>query len=802
MRLVLKMGSGGDIEARSGAGCGATRAQMLAVVAVLVLGSLIMAGSSVAASAKEPEGVRPAFKLGTPQVTKLDWGTRFAVAADLDGDGRTDLALINNDRARIELLYQRRPGERITSRRLSRSERWEPQLEDALLRKESLATGIRMYDLAVADLDGDGRPDLVYTGDPDGLTVRFQRPKGEFRKRRVLDIEDPVAWSGSLLAEDLNRDGRADLAVLTERRLLVFTQSSAGELEGPRVYSLSNDGCFGLRAMDVDRDGRLDLVLQVANRDDALRIRYGQDDGLGPEQSFPVTSPRGLMQPIHLAKVCDPGLVLIDSATGMLRILGFAGPEEAEEENGLLKQVRPRLFSSRVEGKVPPSYAVADLDGDGDLDIAIADPKGARIWTLLQRSRGIFAEAVEYPALSDVRSLVAADLDGDGRAELVMASPGERTIAVAGLSKRGRLSYPETVASTGKPGGVVAADLDGDGTQELAYFYEERRERGVVVLRRDAAGAWQPTPVELSELKVSPRAITAVDANQDGRIDLALFIPNEPMRLLLQNEAGVLAEANADDGFRKGLLDDVEPSAFTTGDVDGDGLDEMLVAGKGFARALEITDGVLEVVDQYNARSSDTEIASAVVLDLDTDGTPEIILVEAGADKAQVLRRGSDEVYRFAETVQMDGLELVGAGVTDLDGDGRSDLLVYGADRFAWWPLGTRDLTVVERFSFEPELEDVGYQLLAVADLNADGIPEIVAIDSRDSHVLDLLAYDPEAGWSSVMHFTIYESDPHYEGQRGAALEPREALVSDLTADGKTDLVLLVHDRVLVYPQL
>jgi len=55
--------------------------------------------------------------------------------------------------------------------------------------------------------------------------------------------------------------------------------------------------------------------------------------------------------------------------------------------------------------------------------------------------------------------------------------------------------------------------------------------------------------------------------------------------------------------------------------------------------------------------------------------------------------------------------------------------------------------------------------------------------------------------WQSRMHFTVFEKDAHYQGRRGSPEEPRETVIADVTGDGKADLILLVHDRVLVYPQ-
>jgi hypothetical protein len=741
------------------------------------------------------------FQLSGPEVLKLAWNTRSLVAYDIDGDGRTDLAVLNNDRASVELLYQRRPGEKLDRERATGLDRWQPVLEDAPFRRQSLATGIRMFSLAVGDLDGDGRADLAYSGNPDGLTVRYQTAKGDFRQRRVFDVEAPNSWIQTLHITDLDRDGRNDLALLTEAALLVFDQGADGELEGPRSYAVADESCFGLKAVDADRDGRVDLLYQVAQSPDALRIRFGlAGGGFGPEQSFRIDPTRSVMATIGIGDASRPGFIRIQSSTGLLEVLAL---DQTPGRGAWLKGIRPRLFSSRTDTRSPASYAIDDFDGDGRLDIAVADGRGARTWLSLQEEPGEFAEAVEFPSLADVRSLASGDRDGDRRAELFMASPKDRIVAWTTLTAEGRMEYPRPLPTRGRPFAVAAGDLDADGDLELAYAFEDRRERGVTVLTPVEGGeGWRETTTVMEDFDSSPRALRVVDANRDRRLDLAVFGTHEGARLLLQRPDGTFAETSVSSGFRQGLVAGIEPAAMTIGDITDDGSDEILVASEGFARSLTVSgDGALEVVDQYNARNSDTRIAAALVADLDQNSVPEVVLVEKGGGQLQVLRRRRNGVYRHVETVPIGPIDLVEGRVVDLVGDRAPDILLLGSDRFYWLPLGSSDMDMVSVTSYETDLKGVSYHLLGVGDLDDDGRDDIVAIDTRDTQIIEVLSLDERRRWRSELHFPVFDTDPHYEGQRGSASEPREVILADLTGDGRDDIVLLVHDRVLVYPQ-
>jgi hypothetical protein len=740
-----------------------------------------------------------AVGLSGPEVFKVDWNTRALTACDVDRDERVDLVLLNNGRAKIDILYQRKP-DRVDreQRRASRKRTWQPLLEDARFRQESVVTGIRMYALAAGDLDDNGLADFAFTGNPDGLTVLYQGPKGTFNRKQVFESESPNQWGGTLGIADLDSDGRPELVALMENELLVYSRGERDELAGARRYPLADDGAYGLVIEDVDRDGLVDLTYLVAKNSYPWRVRFQRPGGgFGPERAFRIQSPRRDLQPLWLGD--RPAFATVQNQTGLIELLEL---ETADARSSEQATPAPRVYSTPTGENVAGSYALGDLDGDGLEDVTVADRKGAQVWLYRQRDDGTFAEPEAYPSLSDARSITAGDADGDGRAELFVASPGEEAVGLSRLLPSGRLDYPTLLPVGGKPISVTAFDLDRDGNAELACLVEQDGDRAVSILAGGAdAGSWKEQQrIELTGLRTDPTGLEVVDANQDGRPDLAVFVLRSPMLLLVQTETGSFEDVSEDESFRRGLVDGLTPVGLNSGDVDGDGKDDLIVAGSGYARALRLTDGAtIEVVDQFNANDREVELAAALPVDLDADGTPEVLLIHEGGERIEVLQRDGRGVYRHRSSASVGEIDLVQTRMTGLGRNGGTHLLLLGADRFWSVPIGGDDLRAHSIQVHEAELDDVVYVELRFGDLDGDGAQEMVALDTRETRTLEVLSWNGEA-WESRLHFPVFDADPHYQGRQGASNEPREMLLADLTSDGRPDVALLVHDRVLVYP--
>lgn len=321
---------------------------------------------------------------------------------------------------------------------------------------------------------------------------------------------------------------------------------------------------YGLVAVDVTNDGRVDLV--VADQEGG-RIVVLENTGEGAFRelgAFAAGEAPAEMAAADFDGDGRPDLAVANHETDHVTLLrGTGGGSfEAAPASPLRVDVAPH----------PHVVLADDLDGDGSADLLVDHREVGGMRLLTGRGDGTFEAGEVVDVGGDpYRESILADLDGDGRPDL--ASPTERAIGVRlGRADGGFEELRTLDVAPMRPFTVAAGDFDGDGSLDLAAGAEQGS-RAVAVLRGDGAGAFRPSPASPLRAGSGAKSMDAADVDGDGVDDLAVASWDERELTLFLGGA---------DGMRAHRVEAGEnPWAVTAADLDGDGRPDLATANYG-----------------------------------------------------------------------------------------------------------------------------------------------------------------------------------------------------------------------------
>jgi len=768
----------------------------------------------------DTNGLGEYYGFGEMEIIKLDYGIQSLQIADFDGDGRNDIAVANNRKAAIEILLQK--------------DSIGPQDQDVAVdpndidinaligpsrfTRQTVPVSQRIYSMVAGDLNGDGLIDLAYYGEPRGLYVLLQKPRQEGSKSKVLswqprkriNIDDALANENALVCEDIDNDGKKDLIVVGRDAIYVVLQKKDGTLGEPVKYP-STARIIGVEVGDLNGDGINDLLIVTDDTERPIHVRLGQKNNqLGPEIRLLSELPLAL----ELANIdgkAGQEIVAIDAISRRLTCYKFAARlSSPKSSDGSQDDDWPVLFYPLAagQGSEKRDLVIGDFDGDGLSDVVVSDPGAAEIIWYKQVAGVGLAEPARFPSLAEADALSAADIDSDGKSELGVLSIKEKTIGISKF-EAGRLTFPKAVDLTGEPRAMELTDIDGDKSADCVYISRSQSDvRSLRIIYNVAkADANDALAVELPQLATNPQAIKVIDVDHDGLKDVLIFVKYELPILVRQTQKRKFEVVDSPKA-QTSLIKEATLRSISTADIDG--RDELLVAQNNFARSMTFANGEWTVLDQYNAKGAENSISAVAAAKMKVDGAKDskaILLLDGQKGRLQILTPGTDKTYRFDKELDVGSWNPAGGVkmmLASLTGGGPADIVLFDGEKFAIVvPPGgkTNRYQLEQKFTYETKIKDGAYGNLATGDINGDKRVDIVLVEYKHNHI-EILALDSAGKPIPAMRFKTFEDKTYRESRPQAPIvEPRQMKVADVTSDGKADLVTIIHDRIIIYPQ-
>jgi hypothetical protein len=341
----------------------------------------------------------------------------------------------------------------------------------------------------------------------------------------------------------------------------------------------------------------------------------------------------------------------------------------------------------------------------------------------------------DLPVGKRPHSVGATDLNGDARPDLFVANEDSDDISVL-FNIDGRTFEPELRLKAGDgPVSIVSGDFDEDGNDDLAAVNFSGGFAGDISLFLNQGNGNFDEEVRIA-VGLGPVFIVTDDFDGDGNLDLVTADSNSfALSFLSGNGNGTF---DAPEEILLGGLGVLEesPKSITVADVDGDGLNDLLVS-LNFAHKVGVLlnqdNGNFAEVVKFSSGSFPTSIAAS---DFDADGLLDLGVANSGSGDALVFLQGLapgvfNESFQFDDDIILAGVNPVFVLAADMDEDGQDDLVAANSNSFdVTVSLGQGDGTFV--------LEDPIAGDILTGTPTGDGPNSLVIIDFDQDNNLDV----------------------------------------------------------------
>jgi VCBS repeat protein len=633
---------------------------------------------------------------GGAEITDDTYQTLCVLLGDVDNDGDLDFISGNNG---ANTLYLND----------GTADPWGSVVTGTVL--PGLSTGTE--GLALGDVDRDGDLDLVVgnAGSVNQLLLN-NGTSNPWNGVTATDITSDANDTRGVALGDVDSDGDLDLVVgnaTAQRNRLYLNNGTASPFSGVTGSDITADeeDTFDAELWDVDGDGDLDLLVPNtgAGESNHVYLNDGDGDPWDTGLRFDISADTDTTNELAIGDVDGDGdLDVVTGNNGQTNCL-YLNSFTASGETG----AHPFNLNTVVQETLPGaaathSMALADMDGDGDLDLIEADRIGAAPRLTLNNGTESPWEGQTTTAIGSdtyrTTGVAIGDVDSDGDLDLITANEGGFS-GIGGADHPNRLflnngtadpfsgvsgsNIGSTNCSTMK---VALGDIDNDGDLDLVTAERDNTQRNHCYLNSGTADPFSPEVVsDIGTAEEYTSDIALADFNSDGLLDVVVvtgqLVSSGPTRVHLNDGSA--------SPFSSGTPITIESAnsySVDVGDVDGDGdidIANAVFGNTGNPNRVHLNDGTGAGWTSSNAGSDAVHTNAVKLCDVDCDGDLDLLAIQqhTPADLRLYLNDGTDNPWNGLVGIVIDpsfggtGSNNRGGALTsgDVNGDGIPEII-------------------------------------------------------------------------------------------------------------------------------
>lgn len=748
-----------------------------------------------AANYKFVHGATPDFAAGQSFATGVN--PRAVATGDLNNDGRLDFATANlNSNTVSVFINTTAPGSVVS----------------AFTDKKDFGTGVEPVAVTLIDANGDGKLDLaVVNFASNSISILLNTTAPGALTPAFAVKQDFAAGDGPLFAAvgDVNSDGKPDLAVvdvLTNTCSVLLNTTAPGAV-APSFAAKQEFGTeLGPNCVqmgDLNGDGKVDLaitnfisgtitILVNTTLPNATQVTFGELQSLtidgGPAFiSLGDLNSDGKLDIAAANTDVSTVTVLLNSTATGNATASFGDNQD---------------FAT---GVVPLSIAIADLDNDGRLDLAIANRNSNNVSVLVNTTKpgdttSSFDTKRDFATDNTPIFVRADDINADGKLDLVVANLNSNRVSVLLSTLEQGTATPtfadkQDVPVGSNPRSVAVGDLNGDGRSDLAIANTSSNSVSVLfnatlpgaaitafTARRDFATGLAPVFVGIG------------DFNLDGKADVAIANINSSTVSILVNRT--VPGSTVPDFVKQDFRAGDGPLFIAVGDLNGDGKPDMVVANLVATVSVLFNTTVPGADTPTFAPTLDVATGdgprSIALADVNSDGKLDLAVANFNSDSLSVLLNTANTGAAAPSFGAIHGFQTgfrpVSVAAGDLNKDGKVDLAVANINSSNVSVLLNTTAPGAAAPSFAARNDfDTGANVrsMLMEDLNGDGNLDLAIVKSTANSVAVLV--NATSPGSQAANFSNRQDF-------AAGANSLFVATGDLNSDGKPDLVTTNFD--------